>query len=322
MDAQSRYLDIEASTLNVDIQNLKHCQLDYTQFSTKLFTLTLAAIGAVLLALPAILERNQIFDLSGTIIIFIAALICFSLSAILVYSLPIFAWIIIHKCRSIFRMISYLRILEWIKKDEHNRIKFWQGYEISYRSIRQHSWLKARTLESGGSSDDYEFWRKKMHIKFKDDNAKEPNEALKKINTEVNDAGVWKEENREESFYIGNYYEKLIGYISRLMFIALAMDFAVLTLTVIYAIAFYYFNYCCFGIKPNHPLTCIFVIGINIIVMAFAFYILCKRYYQKSKQNDRYILELNMLPFSQEAQFFMWCWALNINPREIDPDCI
>ncbi len=119
--------------LNQEILELKNCQVDMVKLAIKLFTTVSLFISGITTAVVfkginlQFLHNFSNLELS----LFLYPLIIIIL--ITPISFPIFLRIIIHKCRSIFRMVGYIRLSEELERQKGAIVPYEYGYGIIRR---------------------------------------------------------------------------------------------------------------------------------------------------------------------------------------------
>lgn len=182
----------EHDKLRDEINELKRCQIDFIKLGTIVFGLVVSVISALTPHLQIFNENLKPVNL----ILYLCML------SIIVIVHPYIMWIIIHKCRSIFRIIAYIRILEELS------IKggYYYGYETLYRKLKQHPWLSVRVsdrlfIRVLRDARSYKHWINMVGENYSDD-------------TLISMNGI-----KEKRLYIGDYYGKILFFIKLLWFI-------------------------------------------------------------------------------------------------------
>ena len=153
MNAQRKTID----QLNQEILELKNCQVDMVKLAIQLFTvvsLSISGIAAVVFGFK-VSDNNLLGNLNLTEL----SILVFPIIIIILItpiSFPIFMRIIIHKCRSIFRMVGYIRLSEEL--ENHLIIPYEYGYAI----LRNHPIFLNRMLQNRGLR--YYIWDKPKDI--------------------------------------------------------------------------------------------------------------------------------------------------------------
>ncbi|MHB2154068.1 hypothetical protein ACX8XN_06690 [Calditrichota bacterium GD2] len=201
--------------LNQEILDLKRCQVDMVKLSIEIFTavsLFISGIAAAIFGLK-FTENNLIKHL--TTLDF--SMLLFPLIIIILItpiSFPIFMRIIIHKCRSIFRMVGYIRLSEEI--DDRLIIPYEYGYGI----LRKFPIFVNRILQKNNfcyyfCQKPFDFIKELLPFKLKYPRLLEK-----------------KEESHLIHIYIGRYYFNLGLFLALLSFIHLCL-FAIVSYLII-----------------------------------------------------------------------------------------
>lgn len=118
-----------------EVMDLKLCQIDIVKISIGLFTFVTSVVGVIIGITIKTNIINQ-FDNINPMILYIFIMMILTLLMIAPISLPIFMRIIIHKCRSIFRLIGYIRLSEEIDYSSNNSNII--PFEFGYSKLRYH----------------------------------------------------------------------------------------------------------------------------------------------------------------------------------------
>ena len=189
---------MQIQQLYSEMSELKKCQLELIKIAVAMF----AAISTVLAAFIG----KGIFasindDHFGSCCAFLIFL------SIIPLTFPYFAWIIIYKSRALFRLSSYLRLLE---EDELDNIRLnktsnpqsvrYIGYETLYREMRNDHWLKQRFTTSKLVNFiylwlPYYFWKQRYKAV---DNTYHYKDLIETIRTNP---------------YLGAYYHRLVKFL-------------------------------------------------------------------------------------------------------------
>ncbi len=139
--------------LNQEILDLKNCQVDMVKLALKLFTAVSLFISGIATAVVSFrgTDNQLLHNLTNLEV----SLLLFPIIIIILItpiSFPIFMRIIIHKCRSIFRMVGYIRLSEELEHKEQLIVPYEYGYGI----IRRFPFLLNRIPAKKGIV--YYFW--------------------------------------------------------------------------------------------------------------------------------------------------------------------
>jgi len=130
--------------LNDELIDLKSCQIDILKMSIAIFTFVSIFLGGLA---GAILKPDLNFADIDQYILLLFVLFVLVILGIAPITFPLFMRIILHKCRSIFRLMGYIRFCEESTvKDEKNVIP----YELGYSVIRGHPILRGRLPKHHG----------------------------------------------------------------------------------------------------------------------------------------------------------------------------
>lgn len=269
-------IEIELEKLRDEIYDLKKCQVDFIRLSLIIFGAIATIIGALLPYLK--IFENNIFN-PWILLIYILII------SIIPITFPYILWIIIHKSRSIFRIVAYIRAVEHKLSSSNNYINEHVGYETLHRKLREFPWLSVRITSFSNI-----FKRIIMNFSGYRKSTEKANKEYNKIfkNANQNLISVDGLEKGKSGPYIGDYYGRIIFFIKILT-----------SLGYLALIPFIFI-----GIKnsPNEYYQLLFIfIGVLIIVWAIYQYRLSRRY----------LMEIRFRPFSMDAYFDMWIWAIN-----------
>ena len=271
-----QFIRVELEKLRDEIYELKRCQIDFIRLATIIFGLAASVIAALT---PYLSIYNEYLK-PVNVLLYIAILSVIGL----VY--PYIIWIIIHKCRSIFRIVAYIRLIEELvcfKKEDI--CATWPGYERLHRKLKEHKWLAVRIFSFENVFErarrdirSYKHWIKLAEKESEKKGAGEQKPPSPPF-LSVNGLGG-------KGPYIGDYYGKLLFFIKLLWAIA---SVALLSLSV----------YATF----NADGLWIYLFGgIGVLFLLWIIYHL--------HLSRRYLLELRYRPFSIDAYYDMWKWAL------------
>jgi hypothetical protein len=280
----------EVPKLKDEIDSLKKCQVD-------LLRLAIIIFGAILSVDAALIKSLQ---LSSGFYNWVNLLFYILITSIIPISLPYLAWIIIHKCRSIFRIVAYIRLVEGMQSGRIN-VEIYTGYETIYRQLREHPWLRSRIIPFNTLNifkrffenlfKGYKYWTGKAI-----DNATNAGIIDKEQISRNGLKAKRKEDNKEEirhEVYMGDYYGKQLFFIELLEILGFLA-------TMIFIFIGIYNGY----VNNDFIELCLFgIIGIIMILWMIYHFLLLKRY----------LKELRYRPFSHDAYFDMWVWAMKKN---------
>lgn len=269
-------LTVELNALRSEIESLKKCQVDFIRLATILFGLTvtgLATITANLDKINQITESNHEIKSIG-ILVYILILSFTSLCY------PYLMWVIIHKCRSIFRIIAYIRFIEDdVSTQDDAFVKNYQGYERLHRKLKENSWLKGRKIDFN------KYIPRILHEfqTYKRRQEKADNSSYEKYNDfEFQSCDGL---NKEKEPYIGDYYGKLLFYLQLIW----SINSAILVMISLY------------GFYDSHEVERFIYLG-----SALFFSLWCIYHIVVTK---RQLNEVRYRPFSIDAHYDMWKWA-------------
>lgn len=264
---------VELSALRNEIESLKKCQVDFIRLATILFGLTVTGVATVTANIDKIKLISDSNDMFGNLSVLIYILILSFTS--LCY--PYLMWVIIHKCRSIFRIIAYIRFIEDnIATHDDAYIKNYQGYERLHRKLKENFWLKKRLI-------DFNKYIPRILREF---------QTYKTRQEKANDSSFTKcptfkfsscdglDKTKEP--YIGNYYGKLLFYLQLIW----QLNSAILVI-----ISFY-------GFTTSHSVE-----RYVYLASALFFSLWCIYHVVVTK---RQLTETRYRPFSIDAHYDMW----------------
>lgn len=269
--------------LKDEIDSLKKCQIDFLRYTILLF----GSIASIVGWLSNYIRFDSIRDEPFHLLLYLIII------AVIPIINPYMAWIIIHKCRSIFRIIAYMRLVEEILMGKLALRKYgYIGYETAYRRMREHPWLEARIFP-WGTAIIKNFHRYKWWTRRALENARGKIAEGNLISV----AGI-DQKDTAKALYLGDYYGKQVFLIILLSLIGLMV-----------AESFIFI-----GIRHHGGLWQLVFQVLAILLGAWFIYhyILLKRY----------LNELRYRPFSHDAWYDMWLWAYNqlaeekINPQQ------
>ena len=141
--------------LNQEVMDLKACQIDMLNLALRIFTFVSMFITAAIAALFKIAPNWRELltaPYRGEVYLLVSVLLMITLTTPIIF--PIFIRIILHKCRSIFRLLGYIRLAEEYERKNITIIP----YEYGYALIRCHPILTERIPSSHGIK--LIFWEK------------------------------------------------------------------------------------------------------------------------------------------------------------------
>jgi hypothetical protein len=273
---QQDMLSVEISTLRNEIDSLKKCQVDFIKLATILFGLTVTVVASITphiqniqsLSIPNFPFRN------------ISLLIYILLLSFISLCYPYIMWIIIHKSRSIFRIIAYIRFIEQ-SISSINEIHYkYQGYETLHRKLKENKWLSSRIKDFNKYFPRIfsEFITYRQKQKKADDSSFEDNFLYTSCD------GI--EKSNEP--YIGNYYGRLLFYLQLIWGIN---SFILIIIT----------SYGLVCLQKGSLLESYFYIFVTTFFILWTVYHLVV--------TKRQLNEIRYRPFSIDAHFDMWKWA-------------
>lgn len=271
------FLSVEITTLRNEVESLKKCQVDFIRLSTILFGLTITGLATIT---PHI---DKIKDLENTIIPFESfhLLIYILILSFISLCYPYIMWIIIHKCRSIFRIVGYIRLVEngLSAHDEDNQFHY-QGYERLHRKLKENRWLTHRIKDFNKY-----FPRIKREIMtYRQAQCRADNSSFPRGFDFRSCDGL----DKTNEPYIGNYYGKLLFYLKLTWFIN---SFLLILIAV--------YGGLILDITPIFEKT--IYIGFAVFFLLWTFYHL--------RVTRRQLNEIRYRPFSIDAHYDMWRWA-------------
>lgn len=258
------------SDLHNEMLDLKKCQVDLMKIAIALF----AVISSIIVALYGHFGPIEFVNKSGVAYEF--TLPALALLSIIPLIYPYIAWIIIHKCRSLFRISSYIRFLEEqgiIPNTPSNVDLKAYGYERLYAEMGKDAWLNTRFTESVvknffANLKPYSMWGKKYK--------------------EACDINI-------TPSYIGGYYSRILRFIIYMSVPYWATGIIFSIICIVTAIN-------TFGFDLIFLQTLPFIAYIFLMVF-FATY--------NTILLDRYNKELKGIPFSKCAQYEILINAFN-----------
>ena len=138
--------------LNSELLDLKSCQIDLINLSVRLFSYISIFIVAIFGFAFDLFYKNkeQISEFPAQFnelhfIFFVGLIFILSITPI---SYSLFMRIILHKCRSIFRILGYIRVVEEFSIDEKTILP----YEIAYAKLRCLNIFSERIIQDEGIS--------------------------------------------------------------------------------------------------------------------------------------------------------------------------
>jgi len=282
-------VDIELKTLREEIYELKKCQVDFVRLATIIFGLVASVVAALIRYFPKL-------DGSMHTMIYYFSLIFIIATIPLVF--PYISWIIVHKCRSIFRIVAYIRIIEELILNQQSQFtNSYFGYETLHRKLKSHPWLTIRIVP-------FQRHLKMIINDFRNykTRTKSANSNFKKwcVDNEIDyDSFDIKSKDglieEESTPYIGNYYGKILFFVKLLAGIG---SLVIIGISLYATIIFF---------KTNLWISVLFVI-ITISVMFWSLY--------HHLLTKRYLMELRFKPFSIDAYYDMWRWATTMLSNE------
>ena len=256
------------SDLHTEMLDLKKCQIDLMKIAITVF----AAISSAIVALYEYL--SPINAVKDKVVDYITTGAMLGLCTIIPLIFPYIAWIIIHKCRSLFRIASYIMFLEdnrLIPETPLNVDFSLYGYERLYHELGNDKWLTARFKDKAilnfvRNFRTYSYWKKKY---------------LKIRNVKIGRS------------YIGGYYSRILRFI-----VYMAAPYWFLSL----GLAGYYIHV---------VMTTLNISFISIQVLPYTVYIILMVLYgiNNTILLQRYNQELREIPFSKCAHYVMWVSA-------------
>lgn len=270
-------MKIKLSGLSQEMMDLKKCQIDLLKIAIALFT----AISSILIAFYNACNPIIILSEDGSVNYRIIAAFL-GLSSIIPLLFPYLSWIIIYKSRSLFRISSYLRLLEHYKviPEPDNGVDIYDfNYEKLYREMRKDEWLLARFTNNPFINYfyrwlPYSFWEKKY---------------CKKESCEM------------EVPYKGGFYSRLIRFITYMstIYFILSLFFASVFINAVIKSPRYSWDSS--EVWPFY----------GFITIAVTYYV------YNIVLTFRHNKELLYIPFSQDAQYRMWNRAyIRINGKK------
>lgn len=277
-----KLIESETVKLRDEITELKQCQLDYLKYAATLFAFVISSVTALLQFGNINFDSNININIA-TFLYHYSLLFLF---LIIIFIIPHFSWIIIHKCRSIFRIVGYLKLLEEIIV--HQKVKTqYLGYETLHSYIKHyHPWLTKRFDTSFS----------KVHKRIID-NFKTYSSIAEKAHYNKEFAFKLESElglEKENKHYIGDYYGRMTWFLWMIFF-----SFTVAFITYSVYLIFFKFD--------DSFENKLFIINVTILIIINVAIILWFVY--KSILYHRYLKELRFRPFSIDAWYDMFKWA-------------
>ena len=273
-------IDLELTKLREEIFQLKRHQIHF-------IFLAIALFGAVASIVAALLPHLPIFSEEGFNPVYVLSYI--SITSIIPIIYPYISWVIIHKCRSIFRIVAYIRTIENIMLEKSHEIhNYFFGYERHHRKLKDHPWLKIRIVpfhkflkrldndfqtykeRTEKAIRAYEKWKNTVKDKYK-------------VTENISYDGLRK---KVEVPYIGDYYGKILFFVNLLGIIGVIAVVILSIYAYYYTGGFYHYFFLLIAIS-------------SILWYVYHFRLL-----------KRYLMELRYQPFSIDAHYDMWQWAI------------
>ena len=261
----------KVSDLSNEMLDLKKCQVDFLKIAIALFT----AISSILIAFYNTCSPVTAVLADGSINYQMIA-VFIGLSSIIPLLFPYISWIIIYKSRSLFRISSYLRLLEHYKvvPEPASGIDVYDfNYEKLYREFRKDPWLLSRFTSKPFVNFlarwlPYGYWKRKY-------------QKQQTWNLEVP--------------YKGGFYSRVIRfitYMSTIYFIIALLFTASFVMDII--------------ASPKYTWES------GELIPFYAFFLIGPAYYLYNIiLTFRHNKELLNIPFSQDAQYRIWDRAYN-----------
>lgn len=280
---KEKFIEIELAKLRDEVFFLKKCQLDFIQYATIMF----GSVITVIVSILQFFKIDNIYNISDPNILVLVLIL-----SILVISFPYFLWIIIHKCRSIFRIVAYIKFIEE-NYSEYSNNHFW-GYENLHSQMKKHPWLLSRissfTFSLSKIVSDmrcYNLQTSKSVKNYRNSELKNPTRS--KI---ISQRGHSK--NKSVS-YLGDYYGRLLFFVKLLFLISVIAVVALL----LYGI---FLNTCTI-------LDSIFYVILTLIILWFLYF---------DNISRKQLKEIRYRPFSIDSYYDMWNWAfIKMNRRNV-----
>ena len=272
---KEKIIEVELSKLRDEIIFLKKCQLDFIKYATIMF----GFIITVIVSIVQFFKINDIYTISDSNVLTIILII-----SILVITFPYFLWIIIHKCRSVFRIVAYIRFVEenYVDKSE---TRFF-GYENLQSQLKKHPWLLSRistfSLSFNKLVNDM---RNYLRQTYKSIISYRKSEQLQPTRSKIISPIGNKKKHRVS--YLGDYYGRLLFFMKLLFFISIV--------TIIILLAYGIF------VNANSSYDKIYY-AVFILLVIWSLY-----FYNLSRKQ---LKEIRYRPFSIDAYYDMWNWAL------------
>ena len=270
-----KVIEIELSKLRDEILFLKICQLDFIKYATIMF----GTIITVVVSIMQFFKIDNIYAISDSNVIKIILIV-----SIPVITLPYFLWIIIHKCRSVFRIVAYIRFVEENYLVRSEVCIF--GYENLQSQMKKHPWLLSRISTFSFSFKKlfndmrfYLFQTSKAIKKYRKSEQIQPTRS--KIISPIGN------KKKHRVSYLGDYYGRLLFFMKLLFFISIV--------TIIILLAYGIF------VNANSSYDKIYY-AVFILLVIWSLY-----FYNLSRKQ---LKEIRYRPFSIDAYYDMWNWAL------------
>jgi len=271
---KEKIIEVELIKLRDEIFFLKKCQLDFIRYAILMFGTAVTIIVSIL----QFFKIDNIYTISDENILTIILII-----SILVITFPYFLWIIIHKCRSIFRIVAYIRFVEdkYLVQSEETFF----GYENLQSQMKKHPWLLSRISTFSFSFTKlindmrcYLLQTSKSIRSYRLSEQIQPTRS--KIISPIGNKKKYKVS------YLGDYYGRLLFFIKLLFLISIITIMILLT-------------YGIFGNSNSNYDIIYYVILIILIMWSLYFYNISRKQ----------LKEIRYRPFSIDAYYDMWNWA-------------
>jgi len=281
-----KVIEIELSKLRDEILFLKICQLDFIKYATIMF----GTIITVVVSIMQFFKIDNIYAISDSNVIKIILIV----SIPVIITLPYFLWIIIHKCRSVFRIVAYIRFVEENYLVRSEVCIF--GYENLQSQMKKHPWLLSRISTFSFSFKKlfndmrfYLFQTSKAIKNYRKSEQIQPTRS-KIISTIGNNK-------RHKVSYLGDYYGRLLFFMKLLFLISIVV--------ILFLIAYGIF------INVNSSYGYIYYAIITVLLLWSIYF------YNLSRKQ---LKEIRYRPFSIDAYYDMWNWAfIKMKQRDVCP---
>ncbi len=236
------------------------------------------AIITVIVSLIQLFKIDSIYTVSD-----LNVLAVISIVSIQLITIPYFLWIIIHKCRSIFRIVAYIRFVEENYLVNSETIFF--GYENLQSQMKKHPWLLSRI-----STFSFTFHKLVNDMRcylpqtYKSIKQYRKSELIQPTRSKI--TSTIGNNKKHRVAYLGDYYGRLLFFMKLLFFISI--------IAIIILIAF--------GIFVND-----YSIYDNIYYVIFIVLIMWSLYFYNISRKQ--LKEIRYRPFSIDAYYDMWNWA-------------